>query len=132
MAKYLTKDLILKANDIETKEVYIPEWNGTVLIKGMNGTERDAYEASLLVGKGKDKEITYDNLRAKLVAKTVVDENGERIFTDDDIAQLGKKSASAIDRIFGEAQKLCGIADEDLKEMVKNSETTQQEDSTSH
>ena len=41
----LTRDLILKADDIQTREVEVPEWGGTVLIRALTGTERDAYEA---------------------------------------------------------------------------------------
>lgn len=129
MSKYLTKEAILEAQDLKTKEVEVLEWGGVVLLKAMSGKERDAFEASL---QGKEAgTINLDNVRAKLASKCIVDEEGKRLFSDSEIETLGMKSAAALDRIFEEAKVLSGIGDEDIKEMVKNSETVPSEDSIS-
>jgi hypothetical protein len=60
------------------------------------------------------------NIRAKLVALTVVDEDGNRIFSDEDAEALGKKSAAALDRIFAVAQRLSGLRPEDVEELAGN------------
>ena len=40
----LTQEQIRAASDLKTEEVYVPEWGGSVLMRGMTGTERDAWE----------------------------------------------------------------------------------------
>jgi len=118
--KILSRDDILNINDIEIREVYIPEWKGSVLVKALSGAERDAFEESLLVGKGPNKELNMNNVRAKLVALSVVDKKGNRIFSDSDVKELSRKSATALQRIFAVAQKLSGLTEADIEELSKN------------
>jgi len=118
--KILGREDILNANDIETREVYIPEWKGSVIVKALTGAERDAFEESLLVGKGPNKEFNLNNVRAKLVALSVVDEEGNRIFKESDVEKLSKKSATALQKIFAVAQKLSGLTEADIEELSKN------------
>lgn len=118
----LNRDAILGAEDIKTETVPVPEWGGEVLVKTLTGTERDAFELSTVKdGKDGKKKADLTNLRAKLCARTICDEEGELLFTDSDIIELGKKSGAALDRVFAVAQKLSGIGEADLEEMVKNS-----------
>ena len=49
------------------------------------------------------------NIRAKLVARCMVDDVGDRIFADSDVEALGKKSAQALDRLFGVAMRLSAL-----------------------
>jgi hypothetical protein len=127
----LTRENILQAQDIQTEEVEVPEWGGTVLVRGLMGEERDALEASMIEGKGKNYNVNLRNLRAKLVARSVVDENGKRIFEDSDIAALGKKSATALARVYDVAQRLSGLSNEDVGELTKNSKAAPSEGSGS-
>lgn len=119
-SKLLTREQILEVQDIQTEVVDVPEWGGSVKVQGLTGEERDALESSLIRGKGKNASINMQNLRAKLVAASVVNGNGERVFTDQDAIALGKKSASALDRVFAVAQELSGITKEDIEELEKN------------
>ena len=64
---FLSRDAILKVQDIETRELEIPEWGGSVLVRGMTGHERDRYENSLYKQRGKDRQLNTQNARAKLV-----------------------------------------------------------------
>jgi hypothetical protein len=115
----LNRDAILQVSDLKTEVVMVPEWGGSVMVRGMTGAERDAFEKSVLVRKGKNTEVNMANARAKLVALTVVDETGKRLFNDADVAALGQKSASALDRIFSVAGRLSGITDEDVHELTE-------------
>ncbi len=123
MSRLLTRQEILSIRDIRTETVFVPEWGGTVRIKAMTGKERDAWETALFQIDGKDVKMNKENLRAKLVALTVVDEAGQRLFTEADVEALGSKSASALDRIYQASQKLSGLTPDDIKEMEKNLET---------
>ena len=131
MSQYLSKEAILDAVDVQFEEVLVPEWGGCVRVKSLSGTERDGMEASMIEGRGKKANVNLANLRAKLVARSVVDEDGGRIFQDADVAALGRKSAIALNRVFEVAQRLSGITAEDVDELTKNSEAAQSEDSGS-
>ena len=113
----LSRDDILNANDLKTETVQVPEWGGEVNVRTMTGAERDAFESKIV---GKNGGVNMQNIRARLVSLTMVDENGDRIFSDDDVKELGRKSAAALDRVFTAAQGLNKISDEDVEELAKN------------
>jgi len=117
----LKRDDIMKIQDLTFEEVDVPEWGGSVRIKMMTGSERDAYEASLYELKGQEVKMNRDDVRAKLLVKCLVDENNERLFTDAEIKMLGKKSAKVLDKLFTVAQRLNAMTDEDVKKLEKNS-----------
>lgn len=117
---YLTRDQILQAQDLPAEDVEVPEWGGVVRVRALTGAERDAYEASVVRRKGNKMEYDPTNMRAKLVAMCVVDEQGNRVFSDKDVELLGRKSAAALDRVFQVAQRLSGLRAEDLEELEKN------------
>jgi len=100
----LSKEAILAADDLPREKVNVPEWGGEVLVRTMSGTDRDAFESSLLEQDGR-----MENVRARLVALTLCDAHGDRLFVDSEIAALGRKSARALDRVFSVAQRLNGI-----------------------
>ncbi len=118
----LTRDEILQAQYLPTEQVHVPEWGGDVLVRALTGAERDAFEQSIVDQRGKDTRMNLRNIRAKLVALTVVDGDGKRLFSDADAKLLGQKSASALDKIFEVAQRLSGLRDEDVEELAKNSD----------
>lgn len=114
----LSKQQILDVTDTKTEEVEVPEWGGTVRIQTMTGFARDAFESSIT---GKNGAVNTTNIRAKLVAACVIDDEGELMFSDKDVAKLGKKSAAALERVFSAAQQMNRISDNDVEELAKNS-----------
>jgi len=117
----LSRDDILKAADNDPEEVEVPEWGGTVLVRGMTGRERDAFEVSMMTpGRGGKRVLDPANVRAKLVARCVVDDDGGRVFTDADVAELGGKSAAAIDRVYAVAARLSGMSGEDQEDLTRD------------
>lgn len=117
----LTREAILKAKDLKVETVQVPEWGGDVIVSTMTGTARDRMEASIWNERRSDTDTNIRNIRAKLVAATVVDGDGKLLFgKDGDVVKLGEKSSKALDRIFSVAQKLNGIGDRDVREMEKN------------
>jgi hypothetical protein len=117
----LSKDEILKAEDLPREVVEVPEWGGSVMVRGLSASERDAFEGSIIELRGKERKLHLENIRAKLASLTMVDEQGERLFTDAEVAALGKKSAQAVQRVFEAAQRLSGISETDVEELAKNS-----------
>lgn len=126
----LTRDEILGINDIRVEFVHdVPGW-GTVAIKNMTSAERDEFEESLLVGKGQNRQVNVRNLRAKLIARCLVDADGNRLFTEKDIPALGKKSAAAINVIFTRCQVLNGLTEEQTAELTEPDEPIEDEDAS--
>lgn len=133
MAKTLTRDAILTSPDIKTEIVEVPEWGGSVCVKALTGTERDAYETSLIrINKDGSRQARWDNIRAKLCAFAICDpETKAALFSPGDIEILGTKSASALDRVFDVAQRLSGMGAQDVAVLMGNSGTDRSDTSTS-
>lgn len=124
----LTKDQILNADDLQTKDVYVKPWDGYVRVRTMTAHERDKFEQQIFTNRGGKKE-RMDDVRALLVSLTVVDEDGKRMFSEQDVKKLSSKSAAAMDAIFSAAQSLNAVSDNDVEDMVGNSEATQDDSS---
>ena len=115
----LSADDILKSPDIgEIKTIKVPEWGGEVCVKVMSGAERDRWE--IMQTTALRKNPASANIRAGLCAVTLCDEKGQRLFTDFQIEELGKKSSIALDRIFAVAQRMNKLSNADLEELEKN------------
>lgn len=126
----LTREQILGADDLPTEDVDVPEWGGTVRLRTLTGTERDAFEASSVQQAGKVRRININNIRARLVALCIVGEDGNRMFSDTDIKALGAKSSKALDRVFDAASKMNGLSDEDVEKLAEGFGDAQSESAT--
>lgn len=162
---FLTKDQILASRDNrKTQIVEVPEWfdGGEVIIIELTGKQRDAFENEMIEIRGKGKHATQHlnlkNVRAKLVARCIVDpadfnvvqidvekniggvstvdvavlkagHNPKRFFTDIEANDLGDTSAIALNRVFEACQHLSGITEADVEELVGELGNGQSEDS---
>lgn len=131
MEKILGREDILGIVDTQYEFVDVPEWGGKVRMRGLSGNERDRYEQSIVELRGGNVLPKFANARARLAAWSIVNENGDRIFTDADIAVLGRKSAAALERVYEAARKLSGLSERDIEELVGNSDGVQSDGSTS-
>lgn len=128
----LGRDEILGADDLKTKDVPVPEWNGEVRIRTLTGEQRDDYEASMIeMKKDGTPKRNVKNVRARLVALCIVNERGEQVFNPSDIVQLGRKSAAALDRVATACQELNAFSDEDIEELAQGFNSDPSEGSTS-
>lgn len=119
--KFLNKQEILAKEDLKTEDLFVPEWDAWVKVRTLNASERDHFEAGTVQRNGKKTTTNLENIRARLCLLCLVDENGERLFQEEDTYPLGGKSAAALDRIFTVAQRLNGLRDEDVEELAGNS-----------
>ena len=122
---FLTRDQILNADDLKYEEVDAPEWGGVIRLKVMTGIERYDFEQSVFDMKGKDTKVNLKNFRAKLLVKTIVDEQGKRVFEELDIERLSTKSSKVLDKLFTKAQEINGIGQKEVAELTGNSEASQ-------
>ena len=120
----LNKSKILTADDVKLEEVAVQEWGGSVFIKVLSGTDRDRFEDAYSTEKMK-------NFRARFLVMTLCDEKGERLFTDDEMDALGKKSSVVLARIFEKAWSLNAFRNEDIDSLGKDSASDQSGGSTS-
>lgn len=129
----LSKDAIIGADDRKWEDVPVPEWGGEVRIMGMSGTERNAYQSSLVVvgSNGSVQRVNLADQMAKLLSKCLVDESFERLFSDKDIKALGAKNGAVMERLSEVAQRLSGLRKQDAEDAAGNSEAAQSGASTS-
>jgi hypothetical protein len=99
----LNRDAILSAQDLPHEDVQVSEWGGAVRVRMMTGAERDALANAFVGADGKPDMSGY---RQRLLAATMIDEAGQRLFTADDLAAIGSKSAAALDRVFAVADRI--------------------------
>lgn len=131
MAQLLTREQILGTADLLHEDVAVPEWGGSVRVQMLTGAERDAFEQEIVVRQGKKTQMNLANVRARLVALCMVDDEGQRVFGEADVKALGKKSALALNRVFEVAQRINGLTPEDMEELAGNSGSDQSDSSIS-
>lgn len=124
----LSRDGILGAVDVQTEKVFVKEWGDDVIVRGLTGDELDAFQGSVrqfrptFDGKGMEAVLVQEGMRAKLLVKCLIDEAGERLFTDQDASALGAKNGSVIDRLYDVASRLSGLSEEEQGKLEGNSE----------
>jgi len=128
---YLNREDILKVDDTQFQDVDVPEWGGVVRVRGLSGYDRNLYEASMAQMVGDRMVPEMSNRTAKLVARAIVDEDGNPMFNELDIARLGQKSGIALQRVFDVAEKLSGINQAASTTAAENLEPAPNDDSTS-
>lgn len=133
----LSRDAILGAVDVQTEKVFVKEWGDDVIIRGLTGDELDAFQGSIrqfrptFDGKGMETVLVQEGMRAKLLVKCLIDENGDRLFTDKDAPALGAKNGAVIDKLYDVAARLSGLSEEEKAELEGNSEAARDESSIS-
>jgi hypothetical protein len=127
----LSREQILNKNDIEVKQIPVPEWGGDVFIRQLTRGEQDTYlkrqygETRLKQdSKAKNQDISAVNIYghdAFLVSCGVCDEDGKPLFKAEDIEALKKKNGAVIGRLAVEIVKFSGMAgDVTVEEEIKN------------
>jgi len=112
VSKTLTLDDFLSADTDASRKlvsVEVPELGGRVFVREMTAAERDAYDATLFDADGKP---VRENWRARMVAMTACDEQGQLLFSPQHAELLGRKSAAVIARIYREAARLNRLTEE--------------------
>lgn len=89
---------------------------GTVLIQEFTTSDREKFEVLAMdMQKGKAK-----NLKAQLIAISVMSENGSRMFGDTDIDQITQMPSTVTEKLFNEILSLNGMAADAIGEELGN------------
>jgi Phage tail assembly chaperone len=128
----LTKDQIKQADKKKFVDVPVKEWGGEVRLQEMSASERDLWESENVTtvisdsdDDGQQKVTSKWNpkhVRARLVVRCMVDADGRRMYSDDEVAVVGSLSASTVEKLFKAANKLNAITAKDIEELEKNSD----------
>jgi hypothetical protein len=116
-----------------SKEIEIPNM-GNVYIRKWSGKDRAKFlQASISVDSGNvdvKYEKIFDNM-ALVVALSLCDESGKRMFNDDEIDIVGDLDADVIQTIYQASLEMNSLAPKSIEEAAKNSLATLNEDSIS-
>jgi hypothetical protein len=114
---------IMAVEDLGILKVVVNDWPGsdgqplTLGIRVMTVGERDSYEREWIG----HRETGIENFRAKFLARCLCHpESGDRLFTDEQVEQLAKKSAKVVSGLFDKAMKHNAMTESDVEELAKN------------
>jgi hypothetical protein len=98
---------------------------GTVRVRSMTAGERARLEASRLDKEGNLIPNRVRTFRERLAVATVVDEEGELMFTEGDIERLSELPAESLDKLADAAMELAGMKESSrrLEDLAGNSVT---------
>lgn len=113
----LNKEQILAADDLKREEVDTPEWGGSVLIRMMDEVAGQEFELFCYNdGKGQNLE----GMRLKMCLLCMINEDGSKMFSEDDIALLAAKSHAEIVKVSEAALRLNRLTKEELGALEGN------------
>lgn len=129
----LSKEQILSKDRKKTVDVNVKEWGGSVRLQELSASDRDMWEneSFVLNADGTGAKFNPKHARARLVVRCLVDDQGRRLFMDDEVAAIGSLSAATVQRLFNAARKLNAISDEDISELEGNSDAGPSGDNSS-
>ena len=99
---------ILGIKDLREEKVFVKEWDREVIVREFSGRELQSVLAleSFNAEAGGNFAVTD---AAKVCAIAIKDEDGKRIFTDEQAEDLANKSVKAIMFVFNAALRVSGL-----------------------
>ena len=120
---FLTRDDILKIDDLKREAVDIPEWGGSIYVRELTGAERSELFALWKQDESDEKQVQDSfAIIVATVRLTACAEDGKPLFNADDILRIRNLNAKVLDKIYKEAAKINGFGADGIKEAKKNSE----------
>lgn len=111
--------LALKAR-LVIEGVKVDGLDAPIFVRGLTGKERDSFENACFVQRGKQRVLSTENIRAKLLVRAICDEAGARLFTDAEEGELGALPAQVLDALFTVAQRLSGLGSTEIEELQED------------
>lgn len=114
----LTKQVVFSAQDFHFDTVDVKEWGGSLRVRELSGEERsycDRILKDIEAGKG-----THNTYPAAIIACGAVDEQGNAVFTRQDIPTLSRKADAVLQRVAVRILELSGATVEQQRDIEKN------------
>jgi hypothetical protein len=109
------REKILAVRDVTETELYIAEWGTSVTVRALTALERERFEERYAEAKQSGQ------IRALVAVMACRNEDGDLIFTEEDIPSLAQKSAAALIRIYDASIRISAISKEDIEALEGNS-----------
>lgn len=93
---------------------------GRVRLQSLTEAEAASYDIASLDQRGRWRHKLAAAARRRLLALTIVDEQGHRLFEDSDTEALGNLDARVADALFSAAAAHCEFGTDAIKEAAKN------------
>lgn len=114
---FLGRDAILGADDFEYEVVNIPSWGGKVRVRPLNAKQRSQIEGQMAhIAQAKKGYEKLGDAALRMVVWCVVDEQGQPIFTEQDVSALAKKSSKPILHLRDVITRISGMEKESVDE----------------
>ena len=123
---YIDAGQFLAFNDRPITEIEIPEMGGGFMrLRPLSADDREWYffeqlKRAEVVKAGKDA-VQAKSIRARLLQRAIVGENGQPAHDEAEIALIGQKSEAVIERLAQEALRISGMLPDAVKDAEKNS-----------
>lgn len=129
----ISRGKALKKRAMPRVKVMVPEWadeetpasEAYVWVLSLSTKQREAWEKSITSSKGKDVKINMDNMRSRAAVLSCVDDEGQKIFNDGDIAELNEQPGGALGAIFDAFMSVNRFSKEDVEELAGESAPVQ-------
>ncbi len=129
----------LRANSqppLPEEEVVVSQWGRKVCLRGVTVKERDVIEAAQFRRREAAKrkglpESDAVNFRARWVAHSIWEDGRRPLANDEGERLLSQQPAAALEPMFAAVMRLNGMNQEDVDEIEKNSDETEDAASSS-
>ena len=116
--KMSLREKILNTEDIQEQIVDVPKWGVKILVKELNGRQRDKIMQSAVDSKG---NINFEKMHSEAIIAACYDpETKEKLFEETDRDQLMEKSSAAIDTIYNVIAEMSGLTKKSEEVIEKN------------
>jgi hypothetical protein len=108
----LTKEQINGASDIATRDVEVSQLGGTVRLRQLTVADLDATSSQ--------EGLSTTKRTLLVLACSIIDEQGERVFSNEEVDQLAKRSPEAIKALSDAVADLNGWSKLEVATLEKN------------
>jgi hypothetical protein len=124
-------DAAIDSAEPATKEVPVPELGGTVVVRELSGTLRNAFEAAVASIATADGERRLNAVTIRVVSECTLDGEGNILLDPDRTRRLFHKKPRAVFRLRDEIIGLSAMDEADLEALVEGFGDDPSEGSTS-
>jgi len=118
------RNQILEAMDQKLEKVEVDGWPVPVFIPDIGAATKYAWDEQLLLLPKEDAPdfdpLQFHKLKCWLLVRSLCDENGKKIFEDDDEDLLKKKSNKIIENLFNKVAEKNILLPKDVDKLEKN------------